>query len=71
MKLRDLIVRENGQLCLKKIWIHIAYLTSTYCVAYESVHNTLTWDILLVYLAIVAGSPVALKLIEAKYSQPK
>lgn len=71
MNIKDLIARDNGKLCIKRTWVNISYTTATYCVAYESIHNTLTWDILLVYLAIVAGSPVALKLIEAKYGQPK
>ena len=68
---RDLIAQPNGKLCIKRLWLHIGYTTATYCVIYESIHDTLTWDILLVYLAIVAGSPVALKYIETKYGQPK
>jgi hypothetical protein len=49
---------------VSKFWVNVAYFVATYCVLYESRQDTLDWLMLLVYLAVVGGSSVALKLAE-------
>ncbi len=56
-----------------KLWVNIAYLTATVSILYESYRNTLDWLMLLVYLAVVGGSSVALKLAKmyTEFKAPK
>jgi hypothetical protein len=68
MNLQDLIT-VDGKLSHHKFWVHIAYITATACVLFESYRNTLEWEMLLVYLAIVGGSSVASKFLDMKYGQ--
>lgn len=53
---------------VSKTWTNIAYFTATWCVLYESRNDTLDWLMLLVYLAVVGGSSVALRLAEMWFS---
>lgn len=64
-KLLDFLLNDaNGARSTTKLWRHVAFITATYAVA---VANPLTWEFLLAYLAVVSGSELGKRMIEAKY----
>lgn len=52
-----------------KAWKNIAYGVATYVVVANA--KGIAWDLLLVYMAVVGASEVAMRLLEAKYPTPK
>ena len=54
----------DGHPSTSKLWKHIAYAVATYIVL---TMQNVTWEVLLVYMAIVGGSEVASKLIALRY----
>lgn len=54
----------TGNSSASKIWTNIAYAVATYIVL---TMQNVTWEVLLVYMAIVGGSEVASKLIALRY----
>ncbi len=59
---------KNGELNTTKVWRHVAFATATYLVVFS---QSVPWELLLVYLAVVSGSEVAKKALEAKYPSSK
>jgi hypothetical protein len=55
---------STGKASSSKIWTHIAYAVATYIIL---TMQTVTWEILLVYMAIVGGSEIAKRLLTIKY----
>jgi hypothetical protein len=56
---------KNGDYSTSKVWRHIAFGTATY----ELITiNPLTWEFLLAYLAVVSGSELGKRMVEAKYN---
>ena len=45
----------TGQTSTSKLWTHVAYAVATYIVV---IMQNVTWEILLVYMAVVGGSRV-------------
>ena len=65
MKILDFLLNDsNGVRSTTKLWRHIAFGTATYCVI---IQTPLTWEFLLAYLAVVSGSELGKRMIEAKY----
>lgn len=54
----------TGKASSSKIWTHIAYAVATYILL---TMQNVTWEILLVYMAIVGGSEIAKRLLTLKY----
>lgn len=63
----NLIRDQNGRLSASKMWTNIAYGVSTYVVIERT--DNLTWDFLLVYMAVVGGSEIAKKFLTMHYGQ--
>ena len=63
----SLIRDQNGRLSASKLWTNIAYGVSTYIVI-ERTHD-MTWDFLLVYMAVVGGSEIAKKFLTMHYGR--
>lgn len=59
-----LLKDKNGDYSTSKVWRHIAFATATYAVL---TINPLTWEFLLAYLAVVSGSELGKRMVEAKY----
>lgn len=56
---------RDGRNSGSRVWRSIAYGVATYVVVVNAQH--IAWDLLLVYLAVVGGSELATRLIEAKF----
>ena len=54
----------TGKSSSSKIWTNIAYAVATYIVL---TMQTVTWEILLVYMAVVGGSEIAKRVLTLKY----
>ena len=54
----------SGQSSASKIWTNIAYAVATYIVL---TMQNVTWEILLVYMAVVGGSEIAKRVLTLKY----
>lgn len=63
----SLIRDQTGRLSSSKLWTNIAYGVSTYVVIQRT--DNLTWDFLLVYMAVVGGSEIAKKFLTMHYGQ--
>ena len=61
----SLIRDQSGRLSASKMWTNIAYGVSTYVVIERA--DNLTWDFLLVYMAVVGGSEIAKKLLTLRF----
>lgn len=55
---------STGQSSASKIWTNIAYAVATYIVL---TMQNVTWEILLVYMAVVGGSEIAKRVLTLKY----
>lgn len=55
----------RGQFSASKMWTTVAYAVATYIVLIKA--ETITWELLLVYLSVVGGSEVAKKFLNMKY----
>lgn len=64
----ELITGDNGKLSTTKIWMNLANIILSYKVI---LMDSITWDIMTVYGAIVGGSYVAAKFISMKYGKPE
>lgn len=54
---------SKGEFSTSKIWRHIAFAVATYVVIWAP---TMSWELLLVYLAVVSGSEIAKRVLEAR-----
>lgn len=54
----------TGQTSTSKLWTHVAYAVATYIVV---TMQNVTWEILLVYMAVVGGSEIAKRVLTLKY----
>ena len=54
----------SGKPSTSKLWTHISYGTSTYIILHM---ENVSWEILLVYMAVVGGSEIAKKLLTLKF----
>lgn len=63
----SLIRDQSGRLSASKMWTNIAYGVSTYVVIERA--DNLTWDFLLVYMAVVGGSEIAKKFLTMHYGK--
>ena len=54
----------DGHPSTSKLWKHIAYAVATYIVL---TMQNVTWEILLVYMAVVGGSEIAKRVLTLKY----
>lgn len=63
----ELITGDNGKLSTTKIWMNVANVVLSYKVI---LMDSITWDIMSVYGAIVGGSYIAAKFISMKYANP-
>lgn len=68
MKLIDLVSRDD-KLSHTKIWANVAYLAATVGFIRMTWVGTATYDIWLVYLAVVASAVTASKFLSRKYPQ--
>lgn len=57
--------KRTAQPSSSKAWKNIAYGVATYVVLVNA--KGIAWDLLLVYMAVVGSSEVALRFLEAKY----
>lgn len=60
--------KRSGQPSASKLWRTVAYSVATYVVIINA--RGIAWDLLLVYMAVVGASEIALKLIELKFPLP-
>ena len=58
---------QSGRLSSSKIWTNIAYGVATYVVI-QRTHN-ITWEFLLVYMAVVGSSEIAKKFLTLHYGK--
>jgi len=56
---------RDGKNSGSRMWRTVAYGVATYVVILNA--HTIAWDLLAAYLAIVGGSELATRVIEAKY----
>lgn len=55
---------HTGKASSSKIWTHVAYGTATYIMIKTA--DSPSWELLMVYMAIVGGSEIAKKLLTLK-----
>lgn len=60
----QLIIGEDGELSLTKLWTNLCYGVLTY----KMMVTELTWDLMTAYGSIVGGSYVATKFVSMKYA---
>jgi hypothetical protein len=63
--MKCLFQTRDGNYSGSRTWRTLAYGVATFVVIRNADH--LAWDMLLVYLAVVGGSELATRLIEAKF----
>lgn len=59
---------HTGKASSSKLWTHIAYSVATYIVL-TTAHDANSWEMLLVYMAVVGGSEIAKKILTVRYTQ--
>jgi len=64
----ELFTGDNGKLSTSKIWLNVANVIMSYKVI---LMDSIEWEIMATYGAIVGGSYVAAKFISMKYSKPE
>lgn len=62
----ELVTGDNGKLSTTKLWMHVANLILSWKVI---AMDSIDWEVMATYGAIVGGSYVASKFISMKYSQ--
>ena len=65
MKLIKALFYENGQFSTTRLWKHVAYALVTYIV--WQMGKDATWEVLALYLAIIAADNRAGSIIKAKF----
>ena len=56
--------KQDGEPSSSKLWRHVAYAAATYVVVKQA--PTIEWSVLLVYMAVVGGSEIAMRVLEWK-----
>jgi len=59
---------HTGKPSSSKLWTHIAYGVSTYIVL-TTAHDANSWELLLVYMAVVGGSEIAKKILTLNHTE--
>mgnify|MGYP001619365518 CR=1 FL=1 len=65
--LKDLISTPKGKVSHTKFWANIAYATATVIISVVTYKDKLTWELFVIYLAVVGGSAIASKLVALRY----
>lgn len=55
----------TGEVSTAKVWRQIAYAVATWVIIINA--NGISWELLIAYLSIVAGSELGQKIVEAKF----
>lgn len=62
--------KQTGKNSSSKFWKNVAFIVGTYIIVLNAVG--LGWELFLVYLAVIGGSEVALKIVELRFGkEPK
>jgi len=61
--IKELFTGADGMISATKLWLHIGNATATYIMIKLAMSDKMDWMFLAVYMAIVAGSPIANKII--------
>lgn len=61
--------KRTGAPSASKVWKNIAYGAATFVIVKNA--DRIAWDLLLVYMATVGTSEVAIRFLEAKYPTTK
>ena len=69
--IKDLISTPEGKTSHTKFWGNVSSLVGTIIILTVTYKDNLTWDLFLIYLAIVGGSAQASKLIALRYGKTK
>lgn len=59
------LFKRGDRFSMSKTWTNVSYGVATFVVVRNADHPS--WEILLVYLAVVGASEIAKRLLEAKY----